>query len=42
MKLHKRARFFLKCDRCKYSIISEETRKRAERYMEKMWDKAAM
>lgn len=30
LKLHKLARHFLKCELCKYSILSKETRDRQE------------
>jgi len=39
LKLQKRKRCFLKCDRCKYSILSQKTRdnveKRERRYLKK-------
>jgi tRNA(Ile2) C34 agmatinyltransferase TiaS len=31
MKLHRRTRFFLKCERCKYSILSAKTREKIDR-----------
>lgn len=35
LKLHKRARFFLKCEKCKYSILGQQSRERKERYIAK-------
>ncbi len=31
MKLKKRARYFLKCEKCKYSILGEQTRTKIEK-----------
>lgn len=36
LKLHKRARHFLKCELCKYSIKSEQTRNKQEKYLAKL------
>lgn len=36
LKLHKRARHFLKCNLCKYSIKSEQTRNKQEKYIAKL------
>ncbi len=36
LKLHKRARHFLKCELCKYSIKSELSRKKQEIYIAKL------
>lgn len=35
LKLHKRKRFFLKCLRCKYSILGQYTRQKQERWKAK-------
>lgn len=34
-ELKKRTRFFLKCNKCKYSILGEKTRIKQERYIAK-------
>lgn len=35
LKIQKRARLFLKCNLCKYSILSKQTRSKQERYIAK-------
>ena len=35
MKLMKRARYFLSCDRCKYSILSKKTQEKKDRWQAK-------
>lgn len=36
LKLFKRTRHFLKCDLCKYSIKSEHSRNKQEKYISKL------
>lgn len=35
LKLHKRARYFLKCELCQYTILSKQTREKKERFIAK-------
>lgn len=35
LKLHKRARFFLKCELCKYAILSQKSREKKDKYLAK-------
>lgn len=36
MELKKRARHFLKCNKCKYTILGKQTREKQERYIAKL------
>lgn len=36
MELKKRARPFLKCNKCKYSILSKETRSKQDKFIAKL------
>lgn len=42
LELKKRVQIFLKCNLCRYSILSRETRNKADRYVEKMLQKRAL
>ena len=41
LEYKKRTRPFLKCTLCRYSILSKETRAKADRYLEKLWKTVA-